>query len=124
MHRKVQFVRNRRSENPRSKSQQISRRRKTLFKKAFEYCINCNSDLYMIIRTRQNRKIYTLNSTSRGDWPPSRQLLVSQGSCRAVTSLPLTAQDTYYPRPVYKTVSDLASEFNYDLGEFLRMEMQ
>lgn len=84
-------------------------------KKAFEYCIEYNSELYMILRTRRDCQIYIFDSGANGDWPPSHQYLVRL-ECNSEGSL-LTSQETYYPLPVRKTLRDLASEYKYDLGE-------
>jgi hypothetical protein len=119
MARKTPFERKRRSQSSWAKSQQMLRRRKTLWKKAFEYCIECDSDIYMILCTRRNGHIYALNSNPTKNWALSRQYLVRQDAFWTLITLLLRAQDTYYPRPVYKTLKDLESEFKYDSGDFL-----
>ncbi|KAL1979492.1 hypothetical protein VTN96DRAFT_5702 [Rasamsonia emersonii] len=69
------FVRKRQSENLRSKTQQKNRRKDGLFRKAYQYCIECDADVYVVLRIRRNGQIYVFNSDSTGEWPPSKEQL-------------------------------------------------
>src|SRR5215469_5155943 len=60
-----------------SKTQQRSRRRRCLFKKAKEYSTKCDADVFLILRIRKNGQIFFLNSNATGQWPPSPEQLVS-----------------------------------------------
>lgn len=64
------------SESSRAKSQQRSRRRKGLLKKAYEYGIECDADVYVVLRIRKDGQIYTFNTDSSGHWIPPLQELV------------------------------------------------
>jgi hypothetical protein len=64
------------SESPRAKNQQRYRRRKGLLKKAYEYGIECDADVYVVLRIRKDGQIYTFNTDSSGQWVPSAQELV------------------------------------------------
>lgn len=46
----------------------------TLFLKAFEFCKECNADVYLMVQLHQNGQIILLNSNDR--WPLSREELV------------------------------------------------
>jgi hypothetical protein len=76
MSRKYQSMKKRRSESNRAKTQQRARRRRGLFKKAAEYTIECESDVFMVIRTRKNGQIYTFDSSTTEEWLPSLSKLV------------------------------------------------
>lgn len=74
------FVRKRRSESTQSKTQQKNRRKDGLFRKAYQYCIECDADVYVILRIRRNGQIYISNSNPTEEWPPSKQQLVCYNS--------------------------------------------
>ena len=67
-------VKKRRSDTPKAKNQQRCRRRTGLFKKAYEYGIECDADVCVVLRIRKNGQIFTFNSD--GHWPPPQQELV------------------------------------------------
>jgi C-terminal processing protease CtpA/Prc len=58
-----------------SVDQKTRRRRKTLFRKASEYCSECFADIQMIIRLKKTGEVYILTSKSEG-WPLSKTQLV------------------------------------------------
>ena len=69
-------VKKRRSNTPKAKNQQRCRRRTGLFKKAYEYGVECDADVCVVLRIRKDGQIYTYNSDSSGHWPPPQQDLV------------------------------------------------
>jgi hypothetical protein len=46
----------------------------TLFRKAFEFCQECNADVSLMVRLKENGEIYIFNSDNR--WVPSQEGLV------------------------------------------------
>ena len=68
-------VKKRRSDTPKAKNQQRCRHRTGLFKKAYEYGVECDADVCVVLRIRQNGQIFTFNSDSSGHWPPPQQLV-------------------------------------------------
>jgi hypothetical protein len=68
-------IRRRLSNKKKAKRQQYSRRGDTLFRKAFEFCQECDADVSLMIRLRNNGRIFMFNSDDR--WHPSPQDLVS-----------------------------------------------
>ena len=73
-------------------NQKARRRRETLFKKASEYCSECEADIYLILRMKKTGRIYTLASESKG-WPLSQKQLVSFAS---VTWIRLCKSTNYF----------------------------
>lgn len=57
-------------------NQKARRRRNTLFKKASEYCSECDADIHLVLRMKKSGKIFVLTSNSK-DWPLSQNQLVS-----------------------------------------------
>jgi hypothetical protein len=87
----IKIVRKRRLDSQKAKRQQQGRRRKILFKKAYEYSLECDADVYISIRIKKNGRVFTFNSDSGRDWP-LRTLRIEQ--------------DNYYPLPVRTTPED------------------
>jgi hypothetical protein len=56
--------------------QKVQRRKETLFKKAFEYSIQCDADIQLVVRIRKSGQVFTMTSNSEG-WPLSAKQLVS-----------------------------------------------
>lgn len=71
---KPRKIRHRQSNKPKAKHQQHKRRGDTLFRKAFEYCQECNADVSLVVRLKDNGQIYIFNSDNR--WFPSEEGLV------------------------------------------------
>ena len=65
MSNKAVFVRKRRSDSARAKTQQRHRRKKGLFKKAAEFSLECESDVFLAVRINKTGQIYTLDSSFR-----------------------------------------------------------
>jgi hypothetical protein len=61
-------VKKRQSESARAKTQQQNRRKKSLFKKAKEFVLECDSDVFLVVRVRKNGQIYILDSSSQNQW--------------------------------------------------------
>lgn len=76
MTQKTQIPKKGQSQSQRLKNQQRIRRREGLFKKIKEYSIICDSDVFMILRSRNNGQIYTLTSDSVEQWLQTLQQLV------------------------------------------------
>jgi hypothetical protein len=71
---KTRKIRHRQSNKPKAKHQQHKRRGDTLFRKAFEFCKECNADVSLMVRLKENGQIYIFNSDNR--WFPSQEGLV------------------------------------------------
>jgi hypothetical protein len=71
---KTRKIRHRQSNKPKAKHQQHKRRGHTLFRKAFEFCQECNADVSLMVRLKENGQIYIFNSDNR--WFPSQEGLV------------------------------------------------
>lgn len=67
----------RRISDKRRANQQRYRRRNCLLKKANDYGVDCDADVYLVLRIRKNGQIFTFNTDSSGQWLPSLQELVS-----------------------------------------------
>lgn len=61
-------MKKRRAETARAKTQQRQRRRKTLFRKAAEFCLECESDIFVAVRIRKTGQLYLLDSSSLSQW--------------------------------------------------------
>jgi hypothetical protein len=70
----MRTIRQRRSDSARAKNQQRGRRKDCLFLKAFEYCKECDADIFLMVRLKNNGQIFIFNSNDR--WPPSPHELV------------------------------------------------
>ncbi|QVM13386.1 hypothetical protein D8B26_007996 [Coccidioides posadasii str. Silveira] len=68
----------RRSESSRARTQQKFRRRGGLLRKAYEYSIYCDSDVYMVLRARSSGQIFAFISDSSERWAPSLRELTKQ----------------------------------------------
>jgi hypothetical protein len=71
---KTRKIRHRQSNKPKAKHQQHKRRGDTLFRKAFEFCKECNADVSLMVRLKENGQIYIFNSDNR--WFTSQEGLV------------------------------------------------
>jgi hypothetical protein len=65
---KSSLVKKRQSESSRAKTQQRNRRKRSLFKKAKEFVLECDSDVFLAVRVRKNGQIYILDSATRNQW--------------------------------------------------------
>ncbi|CAP91166.1 Pc13g00970 [Penicillium rubens Wisconsin 54-1255] len=65
---KSSWVKKRRSESSRAKSQQRQRRKSGLFKKAAEFSLECESDVVVAIRIRRTGQTYIFDSSSQEEW--------------------------------------------------------
>jgi hypothetical protein len=72
----IKIVRKRRLDSQKAKRQQQGRRRKILFKKTYEYSLECDADVYISIRIKKNGRVFTFNSDSGRDWPLSEAQMV------------------------------------------------
>ncbi|KAK9657873.1 hypothetical protein V6Z96_002120 [Aspergillus fumigatus] len=68
---KPRKIRHRQSNKPKAKHQQHKRQGDTLFRKAFEFCQECNVDVSLMVRLKENGQIYIFNSDNR--WFPSQE---------------------------------------------------
>ena len=66
----------RRLDTPKARSQQRARLRKTLFKKCHHYSIECDADVYMVLRLKGSGRIFTFQSDSTDGFSPSLRDLV------------------------------------------------
>lgn len=95
---KNRTIRKRNLNTPRTKCKQRSRRRDSLFRKAFEDCCECDADIFLMIRLKHNGQIFMFNSDS--GWPPMQEDMFF-----------------HYPRP--KTISwqELAARYTNGTNE-------
>lgn len=70
------YIRKRQSDTPRPKRQQRSRRKNSIFKKAYEYSLKCDAQVYVMLRNKENGKLSIFNSEPNGHWPLSTEQLV------------------------------------------------
>lgn len=77
MAQKVQLRKRRRSESTQAKTQQKNRLKKSIFRKAAQYSLECESDVFVMIRTRRNGQRFVFNSSVSERWLPSMPELVS-----------------------------------------------
>ncbi|RDH26427.1 hypothetical protein BDQ94DRAFT_155579 [Aspergillus welwitschiae] len=85
-------IQKRLSDSLKSKRQQQSRRKDNLFFKSFEYCHECDADIFIMVRNKKTGQILFFNSNS--SWPPSLEELAS-----------------YYPKPKQITWKELAARY-------------
>jgi hypothetical protein len=72
----TKIVRKRRLDSHKAKRQQQDRRKDSLIKKAYEYSLECDADVYMSIRIKKNGRVFTFNSCLTGEWPLSEAQIV------------------------------------------------
>lgn len=68
MSKKSSWVKKRHSDTARAKAQQRHRHKRGLFKKAAEFCLECESDVLVVVRIRKTGQMYILDSSSRNQW--------------------------------------------------------
>lgn len=87
------MLRPRRSNSSRAKRQQKYRLRRSLFKSAHKFGVECDADVCVILRTRKDGRTFTFNTDSFEKF------------------LPLIAElDHYYPTPMKTTPKDFTTE--------------
>ncbi|KAG9229903.1 hypothetical protein BJ875DRAFT_386342, partial [Amylocarpus encephaloides] len=59
--------------NPKRKSERLSRRKITLLKKAHEMASFCDVDVALVLRIRKTGQLITYNSVDLKSWPPSKE---------------------------------------------------
>lgn len=62
------MVAKRQLESVKAKSQQRYRRKRSLFKKAKEFFLECDSDVFVAVRIRKNGQIYIFDSSMKNQW--------------------------------------------------------
>ncbi|EAS27241.3 uncharacterized protein CIMG_12567 [Coccidioides immitis RS] len=67
-----------RSESSRARTQQKFQHRGGLLRKAYEYSIYCDSDVYMVLQARSSGQIFAFISDSSKRWAPSLRELTKQ----------------------------------------------
>lgn len=68
MSNETSWVKKRQSETARAKVQQRNRRKRSLFKKAKEYVLECDSDVFVAVRVRKNGQMYIFDSSTQNQW--------------------------------------------------------
>jgi hypothetical protein len=71
-----QLSKRRRLDTLKARRQQRARLRKTLFKKCHHYSIECDADVYIVLRLKGSGRIFTFQSDSTEGFCPSLQDLV------------------------------------------------
>ncbi len=103
----TKIVRKRRLYSGKAKRQQQDRRKECLFKKAYEYSLECDADVYISIRIEQNGRVFTFNSDSTREWQLSEaQIVCRSRSGRFSFRNAKIKQDNCYPLPVRTTLED------------------
>lgn len=64
MSKKSTWIKRRQSESARTKAQQRSRRKRSLFKKAKEFVLECESDVFVAVRLRESGQMYIFDSST------------------------------------------------------------
>ncbi|KAL4936304.1 hypothetical protein BDV06DRAFT_205293 [Aspergillus oleicola] len=83
MSNKPSFTKRRHSDSARAKTQQRHRRKRGLFKKAAEFSLECESDVFLAVRIRKSGQIYILDSSSRKELSDALSNLVRPvGFCK------------------------------------------
>ncbi|RAK94826.1 uncharacterized protein BO80DRAFT_450760 [Aspergillus ibericus CBS 121593] len=90
MSKQSPWVKKRHVETARAKSQQRQRRKKSLFKKAAEFSLECDSDVFVAVRIRKTGQIYYLDSSSLSQWINT-----------------LSNLESYYPSPIQEIMEDI-----------------
>jgi SRF-type transcription factor (DNA-binding and dimerisation domain) len=72
-------------ESPKAKRQQQDRRKESLFKKAYEYNIECDAEVFLGIRLKRNGQIFVFNSEKSREWLPTDGQMVSNLLFRSCT---------------------------------------
>ncbi|OQE69072.1 hypothetical protein PENNAL_c0141G09962 [Penicillium nalgiovense] len=86
------IIRARHSNSLKLVRQKQARRRNSLLRKSFEYCRDCDADVFMMIRLKRNGQILFFNSNAQ--WPLSREQLAS-----------------HYPTPQEITWHEMATKY-------------
>ncbi|KAL4732795.1 hypothetical protein BDV11DRAFT_176401 [Aspergillus similis] len=69
MARRSIWVRKHHPDNAKAESQQLYKRKKTLFKKAAELSSKCAySDVFVAVRNRKTGQVYIFDSSARANW--------------------------------------------------------
>jgi hypothetical protein len=79
----TKIVRKRRLDSHKAKRQQQDRRKESLIKKAYEYSLECDADVYISIRIKRNGQIFTFNSDLTQEWPISEAQIVRHSLSRS-----------------------------------------
>ncbi|KAA8652090.1 uncharacterized protein ATNIH1004_000994 [Aspergillus tanneri] len=102
MPQKSSWLKKRRSESARAKTQQRHRRKRGLFKKAAEFSLECESDVVVAVRIQKTGQIYIFDSASKKKWLNT-----------------LSDLATYYPPPIQETLEDVIPQLecsSWNLG--------
>ncbi|RDH26330.1 hypothetical protein BDQ94DRAFT_176464 [Aspergillus welwitschiae] len=86
------IIRTRHSNSLKFVRQKQARRRNSLLWRSFEYCRECDPDVFMMIRLKRNGQILFFNSSAQ--WPLSREQLAS-----------------HYPTPQEITWQEMATKY-------------
>jgi hypothetical protein len=111
--KKSSWVKKRRSESSQAKSQQRQRRKSSLFKKAAEFSLECESDVVVAIRNRKTGQSYIFDSSSQEEWLEALPGLVRTIILRSTILSNSTPQANSYPAPIHQTIEDIVPQ----LGE-------
>jgi hypothetical protein len=68
MSKKSSWVKKRHSDSARAKAQQRHRRKRNLLKKAAEFSLECDSDVFLAVRIQGTGQIYVFDSSSEIQW--------------------------------------------------------
>ncbi|KAL3410493.1 hypothetical protein V8F44DRAFT_664520 [Aspergillus fumigatus] len=80
-------------DSARAKAQRQRRRKRNLLKKAAEFSLECESDVFLAVRIQKTGQIYVFDSSSEIQW-----LNI------------LSNKAMYYPPPIQETLDDIISQ--------------
>ena len=110
-------VTKRRSNSKKAQRERRDRRKNTLLKKAYEFCVECRADVCLSIRLKDSGQIVIFNSDSSGTWPlPESQIVRPQHYGKTLLGTD-SSQDKQYPIPIRKSLEDLKVSFPKILNE-------
>lgn len=87
MSKKSTWIKKRQSESVRAKAQQRTRRKRSLFKKAKEFVLECESDVFVAVRIRESGQMHIFNSYRHNEWSKILAQLVQSS---ATTFMPIS----------------------------------
>ncbi|KAK9607400.1 hypothetical protein V6Z93_000946 [Aspergillus fumigatus] len=90
MSKKSSWVKKRHSDSARAKAQQRHRRKRNLLKKAAEFSLECESDVFLAVRIQTTGQIHIFDSSSETQW---LNILSNMAMC--------------YPTPIHETLEDI-----------------
>ena len=83
MSKKSAWIKKRQSESARARAQQRTRRKRSLFKKAKEFVLECESDVFVAVRVRASGQMYIFDSST--EWSKCLAQLVQYSATASLS---------------------------------------